>query len=148
MLLLSEKVAMFSLRTQEKLDAERNQDSSRQILWRNLNDRKKSGRMVRRIYNKTRCVIWCTLKKSTTTFTRGKSNRNILATRKKGHAPCERRRWRNGFLLLNCCGVGNVVHHKLRVQLLLAPTFVTSPRQSGQVSSAHRKGGPEGRPKR
>ena len=52
------KAAMFSLRTQEKLDAERNQDSSRQILWKNLNDRKKSGRMVRRIYNKTRCEFW------------------------------------------------------------------------------------------
>ena len=56
------KAAMFSLRTQEKLDAERNQDSSRQILWRNLNDRKKSGRMVRRIYNKTRCEFWFTHK--------------------------------------------------------------------------------------
>ena len=47
---------MYSLRIQEKLDAERNQNSSRQILWKNLNDKKKSGRMVRRIYNKTRCV--------------------------------------------------------------------------------------------
>lgn len=49
-------VPMYSLRTQEKLDAERNQDSSRQILWKNLSDKKKSGRMVRRIYNKTRCA--------------------------------------------------------------------------------------------
>ncbi|CAM9831408.1 unnamed protein product, partial [Ectocarpus sp. 12 AP-2014] len=44
---------MYSLRTQEKLDAELNQTSSRQVLWNNLNDKKKSGRMIRRIYNKT-----------------------------------------------------------------------------------------------
>ncbi|CAM9523045.1 unnamed protein product, partial [Hapterophycus canaliculatus] len=45
---------MYSLRTQEKLDAERNHTSSRQILWKNLSNRDKSGRMVRRIYRKTR----------------------------------------------------------------------------------------------
>ncbi|CAN0267186.1 unnamed protein product [Ascophyllum nodosum] len=45
---------MFSLATHEKREAERNQISARDILWRNLRDRKKSGRMVRRIYKKTR----------------------------------------------------------------------------------------------
>lgn len=54
-------VPMYSLRTQEKLDAERNQNSSRELLWKHLNDKKKSGRMVRRIYNKTRCVFGAAL---------------------------------------------------------------------------------------
>ncbi|CAM9105176.1 unnamed protein product, partial [Ectocarpus sp. 13 AM-2016] len=44
---------MYSLRTQEKLDAEQSQTSSRQVLWNNLNDKNKSGRMIRRIYSKT-----------------------------------------------------------------------------------------------
>lgn len=47
---------MYSLSTQEKLNADRDQNSSREILWRNLRDKKKSGRMVHRIYNKTRCA--------------------------------------------------------------------------------------------
>jgi len=75
--LSSAKVAMFSLRTQEKLDAERNQDSSRQILWRNLNDRRKSGRMVRRIYNKTRC-FGNARNVDNISLTREGGNRNVL----------------------------------------------------------------------